>query len=207
MLVGHSSDDDTEFEGSSSSLSPAPKELMHLRSFDGDMHLFVASAPRRRVVNKLNKPVAAHTSSTALSVNVNRPINICVTVNLDFDASTRTVCRPIALAGFQAGEVLSTETFLTPLPLVENPNFSSLPLFDSSLRFWSPARVQTATTFTVFADGTPDSIHSETTYMNPVPTPTGRTGWFYTTSLCPSFWKVLSNDPSTWSPSCYRNNS
>lgn len=197
MLVGYNSDEDTEFGGSRSSLSPPLQALLQFQSFDGDAHSAVASSARRRVDRKLRKPVATLSSKTRSSADAGQPINIRVTLNLDFDTSTKTVCRPIALAGFQTDEVLSTETFLTPLPLSNNTSSSSLSLFNSTLRFWSPARVQTTTTFTVFVDATPKSIHSETTYMHPMPTPTGRTGWFYTVTLCPSFWKVLSNDPST----------
>lgn len=125
--------------------------------------------------------------------------NIFVTVNLESDAANVMLRPPIALAGYQKDAPLYTVINLAPLPLAQcYPGCVQVDLscFDSTVQFWSPFPVHTETVFSVSIETLEQPIHSELTTMVPSAAPPGRTGWFYTTVLCPQLWKMLSRDPS-----------
>ncbi|KAF9041052.1 hypothetical protein BDZ89DRAFT_1128906 [Hymenopellis radicata] len=185
LLIAPPSDDESDpdvYSGSSPSISPPS---VRLQSLYGDMDSAQTQRKKQQSPNKVPKqlPSVAHA-------------NIFVTVNLESDASNAMLRSPIALAGFQKEAPLYTIINLVPLPLDCCPGCADLSSFDSTVQFWSPFPVHTETVFSVSIETLSQPIHSELATMLPTAAPPGRTGWFYTTNLCPQFWNMLSHEPN-----------
>ncbi|KAK0204970.1 hypothetical protein DFS33DRAFT_1273964 [Desarmillaria ectypa] len=163
------------------------EEILNLicRPFDNDVDLGTGSSN--------GSPV--HTTSPLPDLRGQQPpsqrLNIWVDIVLD-----QPYPRQQPLVNF-VGNRRDSPLHIRLAPLASASSYhASLPLSgsDPTINFMSPYPVNQQCTFSAFVDTLSLPIHSEVAPMSCLGSPMDRTGWLYSASLSPKFWKVIFND-------------